>query len=127
MTGDLLAMRDWLIGQGITVVGMKATGAYWKPVFYLLESQMTCWMLNLIKVQQACVAIDVACGHPRPGRHLHLATRRRWRRLSLEPGMPRLRQVCHLRRDLRIGGTNASKWRQQLGRRRHRRLRVPAL
>jgi len=27
MTGDLLAMRDWLIGQGITVVGMKATGA----------------------------------------------------------------------------------------------------
>ena len=55
MTGDLLAMRDWLIGQGITVVGMKATGAYWKPVFYLLESQMTCWMLNLIKVQQACV------------------------------------------------------------------------
>jgi transposase len=47
MTGDLLAMRDWLIGQGITVVGMKATGAYWKPVFYLLESQMTCWMLNL--------------------------------------------------------------------------------
>jgi hypothetical protein len=55
MKGDLLAMRDWLIGQGITVVGMKATGAYWKPVFYLLESQMTCWMLNLIKVQQACV------------------------------------------------------------------------
>ena len=47
MTGDLLAMRDWLIGQGITVVGMRATGAYWKPVFYLLESQMTCWMINL--------------------------------------------------------------------------------
>ena len=46
MTGDLLAMRDWLIGQGVTVVGMEATGAYWKPVFYLLESQVRCWLLN---------------------------------------------------------------------------------
>ena len=46
MTGDLLAMRDWLIAQGGTMVGMEASGAYWKPVFYLLESQMQCWLLN---------------------------------------------------------------------------------
>jgi transposase len=28
MTEDLLAMRDWLLAEGITVVGMEATGAY---------------------------------------------------------------------------------------------------
>ena len=46
MTPDLLAMRDWLIAGGVTVVGMEATGSYWKPVFYLLEAQMQCWLLN---------------------------------------------------------------------------------
>jgi transposase len=46
MTRDLLAMRDWLIAEGITVVGMEATGSYWKPVFYLLENDIETWLLN---------------------------------------------------------------------------------
>lgn len=46
MTKDLLAMRDWLLAEGVTVVGMEATGAYWKPVFYLLENDIECWLLN---------------------------------------------------------------------------------
>ncbi|MDX2826595.1 IS110 family transposase [Streptomyces ipomoeae] len=46
MTSGLLAMRDWLLAEGIAVVGMEATGAYWKPVFYLLEHEMECWLLN---------------------------------------------------------------------------------
>jgi transposase len=46
MTNALLAMRDWLLAEQITVVGMEATGAYWKPVFYLLEHDMDCWLLN---------------------------------------------------------------------------------
>jgi transposase len=46
LTPGLLAMRDWLIAEGITVVGMEATGAYWKPVFYLLENDTQCWLLN---------------------------------------------------------------------------------
>ncbi|MEV0174574.1 IS110 family transposase [Streptomyces sp. NPDC050803] len=46
MTPGLLAMRDWLLAEGVTVVGMEATGAYWKPVFYLLEHDMECWLLN---------------------------------------------------------------------------------
>lgn len=46
MTEDLLAMRDWLLDQHIQVVGMEATGAYWKPVFYLLEHDTDCWLLN---------------------------------------------------------------------------------
>jgi transposase len=46
MTADLLAMRDWLLDQRVTVVGMEATGAYWKPVFYVLEHDLDCWLLN---------------------------------------------------------------------------------
>jgi transposase len=45
-TKGLLALRDWLVGLGVTVVGMESTGAYWKPVYYLLEDTMTCWLLN---------------------------------------------------------------------------------
>ncbi|MEU2867458.1 IS110 family transposase [Streptomyces mirabilis] len=46
MTRDLLTMRDWLLAEGITLVGMEATGIYWKPVFYLLEHDLECWLLN---------------------------------------------------------------------------------
>jgi transposase len=46
MTRDLLAMRDWLLSEGVTVVGMEATGAYWKPVYYLLEHDLECWLIN---------------------------------------------------------------------------------
>ncbi|MDH6630362.1 transposase [Streptomyces sp. LBL] len=46
VTAGLLAMRDWLVAEGITLVGMEATGVYWKPVFYLLEHDVECWLLN---------------------------------------------------------------------------------
>jgi transposase len=46
MTNDLLRMRDWLAAEQITVVGMEATGAYWKPVYYLLESEFDTMLLN---------------------------------------------------------------------------------
>jgi hypothetical protein len=32
MTGQLLALHDWLAEQRVTVVGMESTGIYWKPV-----------------------------------------------------------------------------------------------
>jgi transposase len=46
MTADLLALRDWLVAMGVTRVGMESTGVYWKPVFYILEDGMECWLLN---------------------------------------------------------------------------------
>ncbi|KJY30323.1 IS110 family transposase [Streptomyces sp. NRRL S-495] len=48
MTDDLLALRDWLVDNRITVVGMEATGAYWKPLYYLLEATdgIEPWLLN---------------------------------------------------------------------------------
>jgi transposase len=41
-TPALLELRDWLVCQGVTLVVMEATSAYWKPPFYLLEDDITC-------------------------------------------------------------------------------------
>ena len=46
MAADLLALRDWLKELGATHVAMEATGVYWKPVYYLLEDDFECWLLN---------------------------------------------------------------------------------
>jgi transposase len=45
-TKGLVALRDWLASQEVTVVGMESTGAYWKAVSYRLETTMDCWLLN---------------------------------------------------------------------------------
>jgi len=37
MTNQILALREHLIGSQVTCVVMEATGAYWKPFYYLLE------------------------------------------------------------------------------------------
>jgi hypothetical protein len=41
-TRALLELREWLEQQQVTVVGMEATGDYWKPVYYLLEDACRC-------------------------------------------------------------------------------------
>src|SRR3954451_22924659 len=45
-TWGLLLLRDWLASFGVRLVGMEATGVYWKPVYYLLEDDFECWLLN---------------------------------------------------------------------------------
>jgi transposase len=45
-TAELLALRDWLCAHQVSLVGMESTGVYWRPVYYLLEEAMTCWLLN---------------------------------------------------------------------------------
>lgn len=37
MTNQILALRDHLIAQQVTLVVLEATGDYWKPFYYLLE------------------------------------------------------------------------------------------
>lgn len=37
MTGDILALREYLIESSVTCVAMEATGDYWKPFYYVLE------------------------------------------------------------------------------------------
>jgi transposase len=37
VTSGVLALREHLIAEGVTLVVMEATGDYWKPFYYLLE------------------------------------------------------------------------------------------
>ena len=49
---ELLALADWLRCWGVTKIGMEATGDYWKPVFFVLESQgFDCDLYNAAQVK----------------------------------------------------------------------------
>lgn len=37
MTDDLILLVDWVKSKGCTHVAMESTGAYWKPIYNLLE------------------------------------------------------------------------------------------
>jgi transposase len=45
-TSGLLALADWLRSFAVTVVGMESTGVYWRAVYFLLEDEFECWLLN---------------------------------------------------------------------------------
>jgi transposase len=45
-TASLLSLRDWLVTESVSLVGMESTGVYWRPVYYLLEDATECWLLN---------------------------------------------------------------------------------
>ena len=46
-TSQLLLLADWLIERQVTLVGMEATGVYWKPVHWVLEDAVgTVWVIN---------------------------------------------------------------------------------
>ena len=55
MTGELLALSDWLMSQGVTYVAMESTGEYWKPIFNILEKSFKVVLVNAghIMVRQA--------------------------------------------------------------------------
>ena len=46
MTCELLLLLDWLLAWGVTHVAMESTGEYWKPVYNLLEEQVTVLLVN---------------------------------------------------------------------------------
>jgi transposase len=46
MTGEILAMSDWLREQQVTHVAMEATGVYWKPIYNLLEEVFELLVVN---------------------------------------------------------------------------------
>jgi transposase len=46
-TSQLLELTDWLGERDVTLVGMEATGVYWKPVHWVLEGQVReVWVIN---------------------------------------------------------------------------------
>lgn len=50
-TRQLGALADRLDGAGVALVGMEATGVYWKPVFAVLEDRFECWLLNAAHIR----------------------------------------------------------------------------
>src|SRR6266536_1665483 len=59
---ELESLGDWLACWGVAKLGMEATGDYWKPVFFLLESQgLDCELYNAGQVK-------ALPGRPKTGR-----------------------------------------------------------
>jgi transposase len=52
MTGDLLALADWMAAQGVTHVAMESTGVFWKPVFNILEGGFEVLLVNARHIKQ---------------------------------------------------------------------------
>lgn len=52
MTADLLALLDWLLAAGVTVVALESTGVYWKPVFNILGGSLRLLLVNAEHVKQ---------------------------------------------------------------------------
>jgi len=50
--GDLVVLRDWLAAHEVTHVAMESTGVYWKPVYYALEADFTCLLVNAAHIKQ---------------------------------------------------------------------------
>jgi hypothetical protein len=49
---QLLALADWLRSWGVIKTGMEATGDYWKPVYFVLESQgLDCELYHAAQVK----------------------------------------------------------------------------
>src|ERR1700689_1322101 len=46
------SLADWLASWGVAKAGMEATGDYWKPVFFLLESRgLDCELYNAAQIK----------------------------------------------------------------------------
>lgn len=52
MTRGLLDLVDWLLSLEITHVAMESTGEFWKPVFNLLEGNVTVLVVNAQHIKQ---------------------------------------------------------------------------
>ena len=50
-TQGLLDLADWLVAQAVTHVAMEATGVYWKPVWHILDGQVTLVLANAMHVR----------------------------------------------------------------------------
>src|SRR5262249_51164055 len=46
MTGELLALSDWLAEHGVTHVAIESTGVFWKPIFHILEERFAVLLVN---------------------------------------------------------------------------------
>jgi transposase len=52
MTGELLALSDWLAAHDVSHIAMESTGVYWKPIFNLLEGSFKVILVNAHHLKQ---------------------------------------------------------------------------
>lgn len=52
MTADLIRLREWLLAEGCTHVGMESTGIYWMPVYTMLEGEFELVVGNAMHIKQ---------------------------------------------------------------------------
>jgi hypothetical protein len=51
MTRDLLMLLDWLRAAGCTHIAFESTGVYWRPIFNILEAEMTVLLVNAAHIK----------------------------------------------------------------------------
>jgi transposase len=51
-TAGLRELEAWLADRQVELVAMEATGVYWKPVLYALESRFVVWLCNARNVRK---------------------------------------------------------------------------
>jgi transposase len=51
-TAGLRGLEAWLADRQVELVAMEATGVYWKPVLYALESRFAVWLCNARAVKK---------------------------------------------------------------------------
>jgi transposase len=51
-TAERRPLQDWLEAHGVTYGAMESTGAYWRPIFYVLEEAFTCILANAAQIAQ---------------------------------------------------------------------------
>jgi transposase len=51
MTRDLLMLLDWLRAAGCTHIALESTGVYWRPIFNILEGEMTVLLVNAAHIK----------------------------------------------------------------------------
>ena len=120
MLADLREMRQWFEAEGVTVVGMEATGVYWKPVWYELEDadrfelkllnpthvkavsgrktdvRDAVWLARLVE----CDMVDASFVPPREIRELRDVTR--YRRRILEERSREVQRLQKLLEDAQV-------------------------
>src|SRR5680860_572231 len=61
-TSQLLKLADWLVERRVGLVGMEATGIYWKPVHWVLEDDIErVWVINACLLYTSDAADDLLC------------------------------------------------------------------
>lgn len=50
-TKGLIALRSWLVAEGVTHAAMESTGVYWKPVWHVLAVSIQLLLANAMQVK----------------------------------------------------------------------------